>query len=94
MALLVYLTTRAPSRLAQEVILAGHQVFEASDVSEAIYLCERKRVDVIVIAPDIDDDMVEAQLHYLTIRLKPEATAKDLIWELSRLFPDKTMTVQ
>jgi hypothetical protein len=90
-ASLVYLTTRAPSRLAQQVILAGHQVFEAADVSEAIYLCEHRRVDVIVIASDIDDEMVEAQLHHLTIRLKPEASAKELIWELSNLFPDKTM---
>ena len=93
MASLVYLTTHAPSRLAQQVVLAGHQVFVAADVSEAIYLCEHKRVDVIVIAPDIDDDMVVAQLRSITIKLKPEATAKDLIWELANLFPGKT-TVQ
>ena len=93
MASLVYLTTHAPSRLAQQVVLAGHQVFVAADVSEAIYLCEHKHVDVIVIAPDIDDDMVVAQLRSITIKLKPEATAKDLIWELANLFPGKT-TVQ
>jgi hypothetical protein len=91
-ASVVYLTTRAPSRLAQELILAGHQVFEALAISEVLYLCEHHRVDVIVIAPDIDDpDFAEAQLHQFTIKLKPEATAKDLIWELSNLFQDKMM---
>jgi hypothetical protein len=81
-------TNRAPSRLAQEVSLAGHKVFEAFAVSEALYVCERERVDVIVIASDIEDpDLAEAQLHHITIKLKPEATTKDILWELSTLFP-------
>jgi hypothetical protein len=28
----------------------------------------------------------------ITIRMKPEATAKELIWELSKLFPEHTTT--
>ena len=74
---------------------AGHHVFEALAVSEALYLCEHEKVDVIVIGPDIDDpDLAEAQLHYLTIRLRPEASAKELIWELSNLFPGAPGRIQ
>jgi hypothetical protein len=94
-ASLVYLTTRAPSKFAEELMLAGHQVHEALAVSEALYLCEQGPVDVIVIAPDVEDpDLVEAQLHHITIRMKPEGTAKELVWELSQLFPQQPGTIQ
>ena len=93
MASLVYLTSRSNTKLVDDLKLAGHRVFEALAVSEALYLCERQRVDAIVIAADIEDpDLAEAQLHHITIRMK--GSAQDLIWELSRLFPDKTATVQ
>jgi len=76
-------------------MLAGHLVHEALAVTEALYLCEHQRIDVIVIAGDIEDqDFAEAQVHYMTIRLKPEATAKQLVWELTQLFPASTETVQ
>jgi len=92
-ASLVYLTTRSNSKLADELALAGHRVFEALAVSEALYFCEHERVDAIVIAPDVDDpDLAEAQLRYITIRMK--GSAKDLIWELSRWFPDKAGSIQ
>ena len=60
-----------------------------------LYLCETENVDAIVIAPDVEaPDVVEAQMRRITIKLKPEATAKELIWQLLNLFPDKTTTVQ
>jgi hypothetical protein len=91
MAAVVYLTTRAPSKLAQDLLLAGHKVFEAVAVSEALYLCECQSVDVIVIAPEVEEpDVVKAQMRHITIQLKPEATAQELIWELSNLFPSGT----
>jgi hypothetical protein len=94
MAAVVYLTTRAPSKLAQDLLLAGHKVFEAVAVSEALYVCECQSVDVIVIAPEVEDpDVVKAQMRHITIQLKPEATAQELIWELSKLFP-QTTTIQ
>jgi hypothetical protein len=93
MASLIVLTSRSNSKLADELTLAGHRVFESQTVSEALYHSERQRVDAIVIAPDIDDpDFAEAQLHHITIRMK--GSAKDLIWELSRLFPDKAPSIQ
>ena len=92
MACLVYLTTRRNSKLVDELTLAGHRVFDALDVSQTLYLCEHERIDVIVIAPEMEE-FTEAQVRYITIRLKPEASAKELIWELSQLFPVNT-TIQ
>jgi hypothetical protein len=95
MAAVVLLTTRAPSKLTDDLALAGHRAWECLSVSEALYLCENENVDVIVIAPDIEDpDLAEAQLHYVTIRMKPEATAMELIWELSKLFDSGSVSVQ
>ena len=91
----VYLTTRAPSKVAADLETAGYKVFEALDVSEVLHLCEHNNIDVIVIGADIDDpDLIEVQLREITIKLKAEATGKDLVWELSNLFPDKTVRIQ
>lgn len=92
-ACFVHLTTRSPSTLTEQLVLAGHLVFEAPTVAEALYRCERERVDAIVIGTDVEDpDFAEAQLHYITVRVK--GSAKDFIWELSKLFPDKAGTIQ
>ena len=84
MTSLVLLETRAPSKLASDLMLAGYRVFEALAVSEVLHLCENEDVDVVVIGADVDDsDALEAQMRRIAVRLKPEAAAKDLIWELS-----------
>jgi hypothetical protein len=50
---------------------------------------------VVVIGANVEEpDFIEAQLRYITFRMKPEASAKDLIWELSKLFPQQTTTIQ
>ena len=85
---LVYLTGRAPSELASELTLAGYTVWEALAVSEVLYLCEHHNVDVVVIAPDFEEaDVAEVQIRRMTLTLKQSATAKDVVWELARLFP-------
>lgn len=95
MASIVLLETRAPSKMAGDLTLAGYKAFEALAASEALALCKNGRIDVIVIAADVaDPDVAEVQRRYMTIRLKPEATSKDLIWELSQLFPDPTTALQ
>jgi hypothetical protein len=95
MASVVYLTSRAPSKLTDDLILAGHKAWECLSVSEALYICERQWVDAVVIAPEVEDaDVVEVHLRHFTIRLEPDATAKDLIWQLSRLFPQRPDVVQ
>jgi len=87
-------TTSANSRLADELTGAGYCVWEALAVSEALHLCEMHPVDAIIIGADVEDpDMVEAQLRHITIRLKPEAKIRDIVWELSRLFPKRAPTI-
>ena len=91
----VYLTSRAPSKIAADLETAGYTVFEALDVSEVLHLCEHHKIDAVVIGADIDEpDVIEVQLREITIKLKAEATVKDLVWELSNLFPDKTVRIQ
>jgi len=94
-ASLIYLTSRSNSKLADELALAGYRVREAMSVSEALFICENEPVDAIVIGADVEDqDEVEAQMRRITIKLKPEVTAKDLLWELSKLFPKGESLVQ
>ena len=92
---LVYLTTRVPSQLAADLGQAGYKVFEAQAVSEVLHFCEREQIDAIVIGPDIEDpDLIEVQIREITIKLKPEATTKELVWELTQLFPNKELPIQ
>lgn len=92
---LVHLTTRVPSRLASDLEWAGYQVFEALEVAEVLHLCEHQHIDAVVIGADVrDEDLIELQTREMTIQLKSEATIKDLIWELTNLFPDKAMKIQ
>jgi len=39
-------------------------------------------------------DMIEAQMRHITLKLKPNATAKDVVWELENLFGKRTAAVQ
>jgi len=81
--------------MAKDLEQAGYQVFEALDVSEVLHLCEHHKIDAVLIGADIDEpDVIEVQLREITIKLKAEATVKDLVWELSNLFPDKTVRIQ
>lgn len=96
MAAVVYLTSRAPSRFAEGLILAGVSVREALDVSEVLFVCEHEHIDVVMIAPDVEDpDLAEVQMRHATMRLKPDVTPADVVLELSLLFgPTKNATVQ
>ena len=85
---LVYMTTRAPSELASELMLSGYAIWEALAVSEVLYLCEQHDIDAVVIAPDVKDaEIVEVQTRRTTLTLKRGATAKDVVWQLAQLFP-------
>lgn len=75
--------------------VAGYRVWEALAVSEVLYLCEQERVDAVVIGSDvIEPDVIEVQLRQITLRLKANATAADVLWELSQLFPDLNARLQ
>ena len=74
--------------MASDLTLAGCTAWEALAVSEVLYLCEQKNVDVVVITPDVEDaDAVEVQMRRMTLALKRGATAKDVMWQLAQLFP-------
>ena len=95
MVSLVYLTTRIPSKLAGDLERAGYTVYEAFEVSEVLHLCEYQNISAVVIAADVaEQDVVEAQMRQITIKLKPESTAQELIAELWQLFPDKKAMIQ
>jgi hypothetical protein len=92
---IVYLCTSAPNGIADELIAAGYRVFEALAVSEVFYLCEHHTIAAVVIAADVEDpNVIEAQVRHVTVRLKPHATAKDLIWELENLLGRKFSILQ
>ena len=92
MTSLIYLSTCAPSVIADDLIRAGYQVWEALSVSEVLYLLEhQKEIEVVLIAPDVEDrELIAAQLRRPTIQLKPRATAQDVMWFLSTTATDRT----
>jgi hypothetical protein len=84
---LVLLTTRSPSPLSADLKLAGYKVTEALWADEILQLLKTEHVDVVVIEHGVDDpELAEVQLRLMTLRLQPQAAAKDVIWELSQLF--------
>ena len=52
-------------------------------------------IDIVVIAADVDDYRagVVAQ-HRIMLRLKPEATAEEVVAQLWQMFPDKSAAIQ
>jgi hypothetical protein len=95
MIALVLFTTRAPFTLADDLIQAGFRVFEAMAISEVLHLCATEKIDIVVITADIAEYRThEIQSHHTTLRLKTEATIKELIDELWQMFPEKAGRVQ
>ena len=93
MTILILLTTHAPNPLADELILAGYEVFEALAISEVLHLAEYHDVSAIIItaeyiAAEYYDlfALNEISQHKFIIKLGPNATSKEVIWELSNLF--------
>ena len=92
---IVLLTNEAPCPLAEELLDAGHRVWEALAISEVLHLCDTEWVDAIVVTPDVKHPSLKAlREREITVQMEPGTTAKQLIWELSRLFPDKNTIVQ
>jgi ABC-type nitrate/sulfonate/bicarbonate transport system ATPase subunit len=95
MTTIALLTTRAPDPLTEQLMLAGYKVIEALWADEILQLLETEHIYVVVITHDIDDPEVpELQRKLTTLRLEPQATAKDLVWELSQLLASKDGTLQ
>ena len=63
-------------------------------MSEVSHLCEQHRVDVVIIAAEVEDgEMIEKGLRGKVFRLKPTADAAYMEWELSQLFPKRDVTI-
>jgi hypothetical protein len=52
---LVFLCKEAPNRIADDLMMAGYQVYETLAVSEVLYLCEHHKIDAVVIAADVEE---------------------------------------
>ena len=95
MRTIAFLTKRLPSEIADELNQAGYRVLEALEIAELIYLFEHEGVDIVIIAPDVDEtETIAVQQRWRTITLKPEATSQDILWELSSLFHQSRARVQ
>lgn len=91
---IIYVATRHPSTLTDELMLAGFRVWEALEESEIQHLCATEDVDVIVLAHDVPwRKEIAARSGRVCILLEPTTTIKDLVWELTQLFPSSS-TVQ
>jgi hypothetical protein len=89
-ASIALLSTVSPSKLADELELFGHQVWEALDVGEVLCLCEQHAIDAVVIAPDVEHaELIEKQLGGIVMRLSRNADAMYVDGELSLLFPKR-----
>jgi hypothetical protein len=88
MPAIVILNTISPSKLSDDLILYDHQVWEALDVSEVLFLCKQHRIEVVIIAAEVEDgEVIEKGFRGTVFRLKPNADAAYVQWELSQLFP-------
>lgn len=87
----VLLTNQAPSKLADELLLAGYQVYEALAISEVLHLCEYYDIAAVLIVPGLEPPGLDKiQRHCITVKLNETALPKDILWELSHLFPTST----
>ncbi len=71
-------------------MLAGYKVTEALWADEVLQLLETEHIDIVVITHDFNDDdpeLPEVKRRLKTLKLEPQAKAKDIVWELSHLFP-------
>jgi len=94
-ASIVLLNVISPSKLSSELELFGHQVWEALEVSEVLFLCEQHSIDAVIIAAEVKrGKLIEKQLRGTVMRLKSDANAAYVDWELSQLFPNKDTRLQ
>lgn len=83
---LVLLTDQAPSDLANHLMMAGYQVYEALATSEVLHLCDQLDITAVLITSGVKSrGLDEIKKHCITFTLRPDATAKDILWELSNL---------
>lgn len=81
---IIFFTGLLPNPIADELMRQGHDLFESLSISETFALQEEHPHAHIVIAAKVEEQRATViQQRYPTLMLKPEATAKDVLWELS-----------
>ena len=82
MAIILF-TDHAPHSLTEGLMHQGLQVFEALSISEVYALADQHPAATIIITAGVHPERAKAiQQHYSTMHLKPNATVKDILWEL------------
>lgn len=81
----IYFTRELPG-LSEDLSERGLQVYEALAVSEVFYLCEQHPSATVVIDSTVENVAAEeVSRGQITLRLKPDTTGADVLWELSLL---------
>jgi hypothetical protein len=92
---IIYMAAQQPSVLTEELSRAGFRVWEALEESEINHLCATEDIDCIVLAHDLPwRKQIAARSGRVCVLLEPTTTVKDLIWELSQLFPKTDRAIQ
>lgn len=76
--------------------VGGHQCLDTPEEGVVRGLAAYFYDNIILIGPDIPHAEIETieRDYHLTIRLTAGKTAKDVVWELSNMFPPRNFTVQ
>jgi hypothetical protein len=92
---IIYVATRHPSKLTDELTLAGYRVWEAFAISEVLHLIEHEDIDCVVLAPDVHNrKVIASESGRVCVLLEPNTKPAELIWELNQLFPITGAAVQ
>ncbi|HEY2235451.1 MAG TPA: hypothetical protein VGK01_18415 [Candidatus Angelobacter sp.] len=90
--IVILFTTRAPDTLTDELSHQGYTVYEALAVSDVYALADQHPAATIIITADVDPERARAiQHHYPTLQLRPAATVREIVWELSQFTKDEAV---
>jgi hypothetical protein len=91
---LIWFTNQPDPALMFEVQQAGHQCVQADTEALVRGIAAQHPNSVVIVGADVPQAQArEVQRHFPTLHLTPDATARDVIWELSHSF-GKTGTMQ
>jgi hypothetical protein len=88
---LIYFTRELPG-ISEKLSQAGFEVHEALSISEVLFLAEQHTGAQVVVGQTVEENAArEVAQRLVTLRLKPQATVADVIWELSLLLPNSAL---
>ena len=91
MASIVYFGNQSNLPLYDDLVSAGHSVWEALAISEVLNLLEHQSIDIVIVAPEIHDERTkEIKSRITLLLLSTTTTTAEVLWDLSNLFPGPT----